>query len=201
MDNAENAPLDSAAVRQLFLAARSQNKWLDKPVSDEQLRDLYELVKWGPTSMNCSPMRLNFVRSPEARERLLSTVSPGNHEKVRTAPVVAIVGYDTHFFDKFAQLFPHRPDAGKIFHDNESLAQTTSFRNGSLQGGYLILAARALGLDCGPLSGFDPELVNQLFFEGTTIRVNFLCGLGYGDPGGLFPRSPRLDFDAACEVL
>ncbi|WP_233859306.1 malonic semialdehyde reductase [Paraburkholderia sp. HD33-4] len=200
MNNVEKTPLDIGAIRQLFLAARSQNHWLDKPVGDEQLRDLYEVVKWGPTSMNCSPMRLVFVRSPEARERLLPAISPGNHEKVRSAPVVAIVGYDMCFFEKLPQLFPHRPDAGKIFQDNENLAQTTSFRNGSLQGGYLILAARALGLDCGPLSGFDHELVNQRFFNDAAIRVNFLCCLGYGDPDALFPRSPRLDFNAACEI-
>ncbi|MFT0171465.1 malonic semialdehyde reductase [Paraburkholderia mimosarum] len=201
MEIADKEPLDGVAIRQLFIDARSQNKWLDKPVTDSQLRALYELAKWGPTSMNCSPMRIIFIRTPAAREKLVQAVSPGNLDKVRTAPVVAIIANDTRFFDKLPQLFPHRPDAGKVFDGNEELARTTCFRNGSLQGGYLILAARSLGLDCGPLSGFDHALVDQLFFEGTSLRVNFLCCIGYGDSTGLFPRSPRLGFSEACEVL
>ena len=201
MNIAEKEALNSAAIHQLFLDARSQNKWLDKPVTDRQLQAVYELAKWGPTSMNCSPMRVRFVRTSPAREMLLQAVSPGNLDKVLTAPVVAIVAHDTRFFEKLPQLFPHRPDAGKVFEGNENLAETTCFRNGSLQGGYLILAARSLGLDCGPLSGFDHALVNDLFFDGTSLRVNFLCCIGYGDPDGLFPRSPRLDFDEACQVL
>ncbi|TKC79240.1 malonic semialdehyde reductase [Trinickia terrae] len=194
-------PLASEARRQLFTDARSQNAWLDKPVSDIVLRELYDLTKWGPTSMNCSPMRLVFVRSPHARERLLEAVSPGNVAKVRTAPVVAIVAQDTRFYDRLPQLFPHRPESGKLFHDQPKLAEETGFRNSSLQGGYFILAARTLGLDCGPLSGFNAEAVNTLFFDGTPLRVNFLCCLGYGDPRGLFPRSPRLAFDEACRVI
>lgn len=197
----EPLPLDSRTRAQLLTHARSQNAWLPRPVSDESLRELYELVKWGPTSMNCSPMRVMFVRSMAARTRLLSAVLSGNAEKVRTAPVVAIVAHDTAFYEQLPKLFPHRPNAGDLFRDRPALAEETCFRNSSLQGGYFILAARMLGLDCGPLSGFDAAAVNSLFFEGTSLRVNFLCCLGYGDPAGLFPRSPRLEFDEACTIV
>jgi len=194
-------PLDCRTRAQLLTHARSQNAWLPRPVSDESLRELYELAKWGPTSMNCSPMRVMFVRSMAARTRLLSAVLSGNAEKVRTAPVVAIVAHDTAFYEQLPKLFPHRPNAGDLFRDRPALAEETCFRNSSLQGGYFILAARMLGLDCGPLSGFDAAAVNALFFEGTSLRVNFLCCLGYGDPAGLFPRSPRLEFDEACTIV
>lgn len=197
----EPLPLDSRTRAQLLTHARSQNAWLSRPVSDESLRELYELAKWGPTSMNCSPMRVMFVRSMAARSRLLSAVLSGNAEKVRTAPVVAIVAHDTAFYEQLPKLFPHRPNAGDLFRDRPALAQETCFRNSSLQGGYFILAARMLGLDCGPLSGFDAATVNSLFFQGTSLRVNFLCCLGYGDPAGLFPRSPRLEFDEACTIV
>ncbi|MDG0027854.1 malonic semialdehyde reductase [Trinickia sp. Y13] len=197
----EPLPLDSRTRAQLLTHARSQNAWLPRPVSDESLRELYELAKWGPTSMNCSPMRVMFVRSMAARTRLLSAVLSGNAEKVRTAPVVAIVAHDTAFYEQLPKLFPHRPNAGDLFRDRPALAEETCFRNSSLQGGYFILAARMLGLDCGPLSGFDAAAVNSLFFEGTSLRVNFLCCLGYGDPAGLFPRSPRLEFDEACTIV
>ncbi len=194
-------PLDSRTRAQLLTHARSQNAWLPRPVSDESLRELYELAKWGPTSMNCSPMRVMFVRSTQARTRLLSAVLPGNAEKVRTAPVVAIIAHDTAFYEQLPKLFPHRPNAGELFRDRPALAEETCFRNSSLQGGYFILAARMLGLDCGPLSGFDAAALNSLFFEGTSLRVNFLCCLGYGDPAGLFPRSPRFEFDEACTIV
>jgi 3-hydroxypropanoate dehydrogenase len=194
-------PLDSRAQRRLLTEARSQNAWLARPVSDELLHELYDLAKWGPTSMNCSPMRVTFVRSTGPRAQLVSAVSPGNVEKVRTAPVVAIVAHDTAFYQRLPKLFPHRPDAGDVFRDRPALAAETCLRNSSLQGGYFILAARMLGLDCGPLSGFDASIVNAMFFEGTSLRVNFLCCLGYGDPGGLFPRSPRLAFDEACTIV
>lgn len=197
----ESLLLDSRTRAQLLTHARSQNAWLKRPVSDELLRELYELAKWGPTSMNCSPMRVMFVRSTEARTQLLSAVLPGNAEKVRTAPVVAIVAHDTAFYEQLPKLFPHRPNAGDLFRDRPALAEETCLRNSSLQGGYFILAARMLGLDCGPLSGFDAPVVNALFFEGTSFRVNFLCCLGYGDPAGLFPRSPRLEFDEACTIV
>lgn len=195
------APLDSRTREQLLTHARSQNAWLPRPVSDELLREVYELAKWGPTSMNCSPMRVRFVRSTQARARLLSAVLPGNAEKVRTAPVVAIIAHDTAFYEQLPKLFPHRPNAGDLFRDRPQLAEETCFRNSSLQGGYFILAARMLGLDCGPLSGFDAGAINSLFFEGTSLRVNFLCCLGYGDPSGLFSRSPRLEFDEACTIV
>ncbi len=197
----EPLPLDSRTRAQLLTHARSQNAWLPRPVSDESLRELYELAKWGPTSMNCSPMRVMFVRSMAARTQLLSAVLSGNVEKVRTAPVVAIVAHDTAFYEQLPKLFPHRPNARDLFRDWPALAEETCFRNSSLQGGYFILAARMLGLDCGPLSGFDAAAINSLFFEGTSLRVNFLCCLGYGDPTGLFPRSPRLEFDEACTIV
>ncbi|MFB9125507.1 malonic semialdehyde reductase [Paraburkholderia dipogonis] len=195
------APLDARTRAQLLTDARSQNAWLSRPVSDQMLRELYELTRWGPTSMNCSPMRVTFVRSTDARTRLQSAVLTGNVEKVRTAPVVAIVAYDTAFYEQMPKLFPHRPNAGDLFRDRPAFVEETCLRNSSLQGGYFILAARMLGLDCGPLSGFDPGAVNSLFFEGTTLRVNFLCCLGYGDPAGLYPRSPRLKFDEACAIV
>ncbi|AMU11561.1 nitroreductase family protein [Burkholderia cenocepacia] len=194
-------PLDTRARQQLFTDARSHNAWLDQAVPDAVLHDLYELARWGPTSMNCSPMRIVFVRSLPARERLLSAVFPGNFEKVRTAPVVAIIAQDVAFYTQLDKLFPHRPDAGKMFIEQPKLARDTCFRNSSLQGGYFIMAARALGLDCGPLSGFDAARVDKLFFEGTALSANFLCCLGYGDPAGLFPRSPRFDFDEVCDIL
>lgn len=195
------APLDSRTREQLLTRARSQNAWLARPVPDPLLRELYELAKWGPTSMNCSPMRVTFVRSTQARTRLLSAVLPGNAEKVRTAPVVAIVAHDTAFYEHLPKLFPHRPNAADLFRDRPAFADETCLRNSSLQGGYFILAARMLGLDCGPLSGFDAQAVNSLFFEGTSLRVNFLCCLGYGDPAGLFSRSPRFEFDEACAIV
>lgn len=194
-------PLHSEVSRRLLTDARSQNAWLDQEVPETVLRELYDLTKWGPTSMNCSPLRVVFVRTAQAREQLLTAVAAGNMDKVRTAPVVAILAQDTRFYDHLPKLFPHRPDAGKVFVEQPKLAEATGFRNSSLQGGYFILAARMLGLDCGPLSGFNAEIVDRLFFEGTTLRVNFLCCLGYGDPRGLFTRHPRLDFDEACQFL
>lgn len=185
----------------LFEAARSQNRWLDRPVPDSMLRELYEVTKWGPTSMNSSPMRLLFLRTPEAKAKLLPTLSPGNIEKAATAPVVAVIAYDRAFHEHLPALFPHRPEARELFVKNEQLSDSTAFRNGTLQGAYLIIAARMLGLDCGPMSGFDEKRVNETFFHDSSLRVNFLCGLGYGDPAAIFPRHPRLDFDAACRLL
>ncbi len=192
----------SEAVQQLvFRAARSQNRWLGRGVPDALLRELYELAKWGPTSMNTSPMRVLFLRSDEAKERLVPALAAGNVDKVRTAPVVALVAYDMAFHDKLSFLFPHRPDAAQMFENNAGLRDATAFRNGTLQGAYLMVAARMLGLDCGPMSGFDEALVNQTFFPDGALKANFLCGLGYGDPAGLFPRHPKLDFDAVCQML
>lgn len=184
----------------LFLQARSHNGWLDADIPDAALMRLYDVVRHGPTSANCSPMRLVFVRSAAARARLLPALAPANVEKVSQAPVTAIVAYDTHFHRLGETLFPHRPAMYDTFADNPALAQETAMRNSSMQGGYLIVAARALGLDCGPLSGFDAEAVNRAFFPDGRWRVNFLCNLGRGDPQRLFGRLPRLTFEQACRI-
>ncbi len=191
---------NQVSLAALFTEARTQNGWQKKPVSDSQLRQMYELMKWGPTSANCSPARLIFVRGHEAKERLLTCMIPGNLEKTREAPVVAIIGMDMAFYEKLPALFPHT-DARSWFVGNQELIEATAFRNSSLQGAYLMLAARALGLDCGPMSGFDPQKLNDSFFADTTTKVNFVCGLGYGDPSKVFPRSPRLAFDDTCSIL
>ena len=185
----------------LFRTARSHNGWLDKPVTDEQVRALYDLTKYGPTSTNTSPARFVFLRTPEAKARLLPALAPGNIDKTLTAPVCVIVAYDRRFYNRLPALFPHHSDARTIFDGKEDLIESTAFRNGSLQGAYLILAARALGLDCGPMSGFDPQRINDEFFPGGDVKVNFLCNIGYGDPGKVFERLPRLSFDVACSLL
>jgi 3-hydroxypropanoate dehydrogenase len=192
-----NETIAQPALDQLFLAARTQNKWLDKPVSEEKLRELYDLLKMAPTSANCSPARFVFVRTPEGKAKLKQALSPGNYDKTMTAPVTVIVAHDLHFYDKLPTLFPHA-DARSWFAGNPSLADTTAFRNGTLQGAYLMLAARAVGLDTGAMSGFDNAKVDELFFAGQPWKSNFLVNLGYGDASGLFPRSPRLPFDEAC---
>ena len=197
----ERTRLDDAAMAQLWQDARSHNAWQDKPIADETLHELYALAKWGPTSANCSPARFVFVRTSEGKARLEPHVLETNREKVRAAPVCAIIAYDSLFYEKIPALFPHNPSAREWFAGNDSLAQETAMRNGSLQGAYFMLAARALGLDCGPMSGFDAAGVNQAFFAGEAWRANFLCALGYGDPSGLFPRSPRLAFGDACRLL
>ena len=184
----------------VFRAARSQNRWLPRAVPDSLLRDVSELMKWGPTSMNTSPARLLFLRTVAAKELLVQAMAAPNVQKVRGAPVVAIVAYDTAFHERMPYLFPHRPEAGDLFRRNAKLSQDTAFRNSSLQGAYLMVAARLLGLDCGPLSGFDENILNQAFFPDGALRVNFVCGLGYGDPAGLFPRHPRLPFEEACSL-
>jgi len=188
------------ALDTLFRQARSHNGWLPRPVSEAQLRQIYELVKWGPTSANCSPMRVVFVRSDEGRERLRPLLSPGNVEKTMTAPVTAILGFDTAFYRELPRLFPHRPAMQDDFigPDKEQHALRTAFRNASLQAGYFMLAARAIGLDCGPMSGFDVAGMDAAFWQGTSVRTNFLCNLGHGDPAHLFDRHPRLAFEEAC---
>jgi 3-hydroxypropanoate dehydrogenase len=191
--------LDSAALDALFRTARTQNTWRDQPVSDELLHELYDLVKMGPTSANCSPARFVFVRTPEGKEKLRPALSSGNLEKTMKAPVTVIIGEDAFFYDKLPQLFPHA-DARSWFTSSQAMAEQTAFRNSTLQGGYLILAARALGLDAGPMSGFKPEVVDAAFFAGTSIKSNFLVNLGHGDPSGVFGRSPRLGFDEACAL-
>jgi 3-hydroxypropanoate dehydrogenase len=198
-ESASPKTLDQEGLDLIFRGARTHNAFLDKPVTEETLRALYDLLKWGPTSANTSPLRLVFVRSKEAKERIAPALSQSNLAKTMAAPVTAIVAHDTRFAEKVPQLFPHNPGAAAWF-ANEEVAKVTAFRNGTLQGAYLIIAARALGLDCGPMSGFDNAKVDAAFFPDGRYRSNFLVNLGYGDPKGLHPRSPRLDFDEACVV-
>jgi 3-hydroxypropanoate dehydrogenase len=193
--------LAEAALDQLFRTARTYNAFLPKEVSEEQLHALYDLAKFGPTSANSSPMRLVFVRSKEGKEKLKPFLSEGNRAKTLSAPVTAIVANDHSFYEKLPQLFPHA-DARSWFVGNQDLADRTAFRNATLQGAYVIIAARAIGLDCGPMSGFDNAGVDEAFFAGTPIKSNFLINIGYGDASrDLFPRSPRLSFDEACRVV
>ncbi len=191
--------LDHAALDALFTSARTQNKWTSQPVSDADLQALYDLVKMGPTSANSSPARFVFVRTPEGKEKLKPALSAGNLDKTMAAPVTVIVAYDPKFFDQLPKLFPHA-DARAWFSGNEALAQETAFRNSTLQGGYLILAARALGIDTGAMSGFDKSKVDAAFFADSGFKSNFLINLGHGDSSGLFARSPRLSFDEACTL-
>jgi 3-hydroxypropanoate dehydrogenase len=192
--------LDDRSLDIIFRAARTHNVWLDKPVSEALIQQIYDLLKWAPTSANSSPARFVFVRSAEAKQRLLPAMSPGNLDKTRAAPVTAIVAYDTEFFEKLPKLFP-QADARSWFAGNQALIDTTAFRNGTLQGAYLILAARALGLDAGPMSGFDNAKVDREFFPGGKVKSNFLVNLGYGDHAKLFPRNPRLPFAEAAQIL
>jgi 3-hydroxypropanoate dehydrogenase len=206
----------------LFRKAHTHGSWLDKPVSDDTLRELYELMKWGPTSANCCPARFLFLRTPEAKARLKPALAPGNVAKTMAAPVTAIIGYDMKFYEYLPKLFPHT-DARAWFADKPELSVITAQRNSSLQGAYFIMAARALGLDCGPMSGFDQNMVDHEFFPATKdsmkpdnelerafqqeyfpdshVKANFLCNIGYGDPGKVYPRNPRLDFNEACKLL
>ena len=194
--------LTTDTIASLFDNARSFNGWKDKDVSDQHLRQIYEHMKWGPTSVNCSPARIVFVRTLEAKARLKAALAPGNVDKAMNAPVVAIVGYDTRFYDRLPTLFPANPAVKSWFEGEEkkAFAEATAFRNGTLQGAYLILAARAVGLDCGPMSGFNNATVDATFFSGTSVKSNFICGIGYGDPAKVHPRGPRLGFDAVCQV-
>jgi 3-hydroxypropanoate dehydrogenase len=185
----------------IFRGARSHSVWLDKPVDDTLLKQVYELTKFGPTSANMCPLRIIFVKSQEARERLKPAIAEGNVTKMMTAPVTAILGMDIHFYEKLPQLFPHT-DARAWFKDlPENALEYIALRNSSLQGAYFMLAARALGLDCGPMSGFDNAKVDTTFFAGTTVKSNFLCSLGYGDASKLRPRSPRFTFEEACKIV
>lgn len=207
--------LSDEALNQLFREARSFSYWQNRPVREDVLRQLYELLKWGPTSANGTPARIVFVVTPESKQRLLPALAPTNVEKVLSAPVTAIVAYDLHFYDQLPKLFPHAPGYKDVFARSPELAETTARRNSSLQGAYMILAARSLGLDCGPLSGFDNAKVDELFFgagkevpecdqeffPATHVRSNFLCNIGYGDRSKLRPRNPRLSFDEACAIL
>lgn len=192
--------IDQAAIDQLFLNARTHFFWQDIKVSDDLLKQIYNLAKMGPTSANCSPLRIVFVKSTAAKEKLKPCLFEGNVEKTMSAPVTAIFGYDMKFYEKLPTLFPHA-DAKSWFIGSPELIETTAFRNGTLQAAYFILAARSLGLDCGPMSGFNNKDVDESFFAGTSFRSNFLCNIGYGVPEKLFPRSPRLDFTEACQIL
>ena len=185
---------------QLFYEARTHNEWQDKEVPDKDLIKLFDLVKMAPTSANCSPMRLVFVKSAEEKEKLKPALSGGNIEKTMSAPVTVIVAYDLDFYEHLPKLFPH-DNAKSWFEGREQHIKNTAILNGSLQGGYLTIAARALGLDCGPMSGFNKKMVNELYFSDSNIKVNFLMNLGYGDDKGLFPRSPRFNFDDVCTIL
>jgi 3-hydroxypropanoate dehydrogenase len=193
------ATLDAAGLDLIFRDARTHNGWRDQPVPVEVLQQVWDLAKMGPTSANCMPARVVFVVSAEAKEKLRPCLQEGNVAKTMAAPATAIIGHDITFYDKLPELFPHT-DARAWFVGNDALIESTAFRNGTLQGAYLILAARALGLDCGPMSGFDNAAVDAAFFAGTPIRSNFLCNLGYGDASKLHPRNRRLGFDEACRI-
>ena len=192
--------LADAALDQLFRTARTQNAFQDRPVEDSQLRALYDLLKWGPTAANSTPARFVFVKSAEAKQKLAPALSEGNLAKTLAAPVTVIVGYDEDFHEKLPYLFPHT-DAKSWFDGPREGRHEAAFRNGSLQGAYLMMAARALGLDAGPMSGFDNAKVDAAFFAGTAIKSNFLVHLGHGDPSGEFPRLPRLSFDEAARIV
>src|SRR5689334_6806487 len=195
--------LSDDALDLIFRKARTHNTWLPKPVPDDLLRRLYDLAKWGPTSANSSPMRVVFVKSEAAKSRLLPALSATNAAKTKVAPICAIVAYDTQFYEFVPRLFAHQPDAINWFKglDKEQVAAVTAFRNGTLQGAYLLIAARALGLDCGPMSGFDNAKVDAAFFPDGRWKSNFLCNLGYGDGAKLFERNPRLSFEEACAIV
>ena len=192
--------ISKEALEQIFTEARTHSGWLAKPVGDELLRQVYDLMKWGPTSANSSPARIVFVKSKEAKDKLLPCMAPGNVEKTMKAPASAILAMDMEFYEKLPKLFPHAP-ARAWFAGNGPLIEATAFRNASLQGAYFIIAARSLGLDCGPMSGFDNAKVDAAFFQGTSWKSNFVCNIGYGDSSTLYPRSPRLDFDEACKIV
>jgi 3-hydroxypropanoate dehydrogenase len=213
-----NNRLTDEALDILFRTARTHNAWLAKPVSDDLLRQLHDLMKWGPTSANCCPARILFLRTPDAKQRLAPALSAGNLEKTMLAPVTAIIGHDLRFYDQLLRLYPQNPSMRELFANSPELAATTAFRNGTLQGAYFILAARSLGLDCGPMSGFDNAKVDEEFFSVADsaadkvtesepastwrqVKSNFLCNLGYGDRTKLPPRNPRLAFDEACQLL
>lgn len=194
-----NTAISITSIQQLFTAARTHHAWQERDIADGLLHEIYDLAKWGPTSANSLPMRIVFVKSNSAKEKLMPALAGSNVEQVRAAPVTAIVAYDQKFYDQLPTLFPAF-DARSLFASNPSLSEQTAFRNSSLQGAYFILAARALGLDTGPMSGFDNAKVDQAFFENSSWKSNFLCNIGYGDAGKLHPRCPRLGFDQACII-
>ena len=193
--------VNDEALDTILRAARTHNKWKDEPVSDALLMAIYDLMRWGPTSANTTPARILFLTSRAAKERLKPLLDAGNREKTMHAPAVAIIGYDLDFPRTLPHLFPSSPGLKDSFAGKPALTRTEALRNGSLQGGYFIVAARALGLDCGPMGGFDRAGVDREFFAGTNIKSNFLCALGHGDPAGVYPRGPRLSFDEACRIV
>jgi 3-hydroxypropanoate dehydrogenase len=192
--------INNQALDTLFRSARTYNHWLDRPVEAEQLRAIHDLLKMGPTSANCSPARFVFLQSPEAKQRLKPHLDAGNVDKTMAAPVTAIIAYDYDFYEHMPKLFPHT-DAKSWFAGRPDFIKETADRNGALQAAYLFMAARALGLDCGPMTGFNPEGVKAEFFPDKNWKADILCNIGYGDDEGMFPRSPRFDFDEACEIL
>lgn len=193
-------PLSAKALNQLFLEARTYNHWLPKSVPTSLLVRLADALKMAPTSANCSPARIVFVKGKRAKAKLEKCLAPGNVEKTMSAPITAIIGYDLEFYEQLPKLFPHA-DAKSWFVGNEAMIQDTAFRNSSLQGAYLMMAARALGLDCGPMSGFDAQAVEKAFFPKSNIKANFLCNLGYGDAKDMYPRSPRFAFEEFCSIV
>jgi 3-hydroxypropanoate dehydrogenase len=193
--------LQSNACKLLFTEARTANLFLDKPVAPGLLRDIYNLMKWGPTSMNSCPARVVFLTNPEAKARLVPAAFDGNVARINSAPVVAIIAQDMEFFQHLPHLFPHAPENKKLFEDNEFAAEATAFRNSSIQGAFLIIAARAMGLDCGPMSGFDNASVDKEFFGGTHLKSNFLCTIGYADAAAAYARAPRFEFEDICQIL
>ncbi len=195
-----SAKLSTEALEQLFTRARTHNGWRDEEVSDAALREALDIAKWGPTSANCSPMRVLFLRSRQAKQRLAPALIPGNLEKTMAAPAVAIVAYDLKFYEHLPRLYP-ATDARSWFIGNEALIEETAFRNGTLQGAYLLLALRALGLDVGPMSGFDKAKVDAEFFPEGTVKSNFLVNIGYGDEAKLYPRGPRFEFEEVAKIL
>jgi 3-hydroxypropanoate dehydrogenase len=192
--------LTESQLNLLFGEARSMNGWQDKDVSDELIRSIYELTKMGPTSTNCCPARFKFIKSDEQKLKLKESLLPNNIEKVMSAPVIAIIGFDLDFSDNLSKLFPHM-DIAPMYKGNDEMNHSTAFRNSSLQGAYFMMVSRALGLDCGPMSGFNNAMVDEIFFKGTNIKSNFLCCIGYGDPSKIFMRLPRLNFDEVCEII
>jgi len=195
--NTMNSALPSAALDQLFRAARSYNGWSDRPVAEDVVQELYDLLKWGPTSANVCPARFVWVRSPEGKARLAELAMGTNRSKILAAPLTVIIGNDLDFAERLPALMPYGAETFQKYFAQPAVAEVTAMRNGSLQGAYLILAARALGLDCGPMSGFDNAGVDKVFFADTRIQSNFICSLGYGKPDSLFPRLPRLTFEEA----
>ena len=188
------------AIKTLFTEARTHDGWQETPVTDETLREIYDLMKWGPTSANCSPARIVFVRTPEGKEKLRPSLSSGNLAKTLAAPVTAIIAWDSEFYERLPELFPHG-DARSWFTSSPALAEETAFRNSAMQAAYLIFACRALGLDTGPMSGFDRQKVDEAFFMGTTLKSNLLINIGYGDGSKLYGRLPRLSFEDACGLV